>query len=56
MKIKGKVYRTVERQALGYGAETWSLKKTKENKLDIAEMQTLRWDYVELQRSTQDYK
>ena len=26
MKIKGKVYRTVVRPALVYGAETWALK------------------------------
>ena len=43
MKIKGKVYRTVVRPALMYGAETWALKKAKENKLEVAEMRMVRW-------------
>ena len=43
MKIKGKVYRTVVRQALMYGAETWALKKAQEKKLEVAEMRMLRW-------------
>ena len=43
MKIKGKVYRTVVRPALMYGAETWALKKAQENKLEVAEMRMLRW-------------
>ena len=30
MKIKGKVYRTVVRPALMYGAETWALNKAQE--------------------------
>ena len=30
---QGKVYRTVVRPALMYGADTWALKKAKENKL-----------------------
>ena len=25
------------------GAETWAVKKTQENKLDVAEMRMLRW-------------
>ena len=33
MKIKGKVYRTVVRPALVYGAETWALEKAQEKKL-----------------------
>ena len=32
VKIRWKVYRTVVRLALMYGAETWSLKKAQENK------------------------
>ena len=43
MKIKGKVYRTVVRPALLYGAETWALKKAQEKKLEVAEMRMLRW-------------
>ena len=42
-KIKGKVYRTVVRPALMYGAETWALKKAHEKKLEVAEMRMLRW-------------
>ena len=33
VKIKGKVYRTVVRPALMYGAEAWALKKAQEKKL-----------------------
>ena len=36
--IKGKVYRTVVRLALMYGAETWALKNAQEKKLEIAEI------------------
>ena len=43
VKINGKVYRTVVRSALMYGAETWALKKAQENKLEVAEMRMLRW-------------
>ena len=43
MKVKGKVYRTVVRPALMYGAETWALKKAQEKKLEVAEMRMLRW-------------
>ena len=35
---QGKVYRTVVRAALMYGAETWALKKAQEKKLEVAEM------------------
>ena len=38
VKINGKVYRTVVRSALIYGAETWALKKAQDNKLEVAEM------------------
>ena len=41
VKIKGKVYRTVVRPALVYGAETWALKKAQ--KLEVAEMRMIRW-------------
>ena len=43
VKIKGKVYRTVIRPALMYGAETWALKKAQENKWEVAEIRMLRW-------------
>ena len=33
MKLKGKVYRTVVRPALMYGAETWALKKAQGKKI-----------------------
>ena len=52
MKIKGKVYRIVERPALMYGAETWALKKAQENKLEVAEMRMLRWIINERIRGT----
>ena len=41
--IKGKVYRTVVRPALMYGAETWALKKAQETKLEVEDMRMLRW-------------
>ena len=43
MKTKMKVYRTVVRPALMYGAETRALKKAHENKLEVVEMRMLRW-------------
>ena len=43
LKIKGKVYRTVVRSALMYGAQTWALKEAQENKLEVTEMRMLRW-------------
>ena len=39
---QGKVYKTVVRPAMMYGAETWAVKKAQE-KLDVAEMRMLRW-------------
>ena len=42
MKITGKVYRTVIRAALMYGAETWALKKAQGKKLEVAEIRMLR--------------
>ena len=41
--IKGKVYRTVVRRALMYGAETWASKKAQEKKLEVAEMRMIQW-------------
>ena len=43
LRVKGKVYRTVVRPAMLYGAETWAVKKAHEKKLDVAEMRMLRW-------------
>ena len=37
------VYKTVVRQAIMYGAETWAVNKSHEKKLDVAEMRMLRW-------------
>lgn len=43
VKVKGKVYKTVVRPAMTYGAETVAAKKTNERKLEVAEMRKLRW-------------
>ena len=43
LRVKGKVYKTVVRPAMMYGAETWAVKKAQENKLDVAEMRILTW-------------
>ena len=40
---QGKAYRTVVRPALLYGADTWALNNSQENKLEVAEMRMLRW-------------
>ena len=42
LRVKDKVYKTVARPAMMYGAETWSVKKALEKKLDVAEMRMLR--------------
>ena len=43
VRLKGKVYKSVVRPAMMYGAETWPLKKTQERKLEVEEMKMLRW-------------
>ena len=43
VKLKGKVYKTVVRPALSYGAETWATKRGKEARLEVNEMRMLRW-------------
>ena len=43
LRVKGKVFHTVVRPAMMYGAETWAVKKAQEKKLDVAEMRMLRW-------------
>ena len=43
VKLKGKVYKTVVRPALSYGAETWATTRGKEARLEVNEMRMLRW-------------
>ena len=43
LRVKGKVYKTVVRPGMMYGAETWAVKRAQEKKLDVAEMRMLRW-------------
>ena len=43
MKLKGKVYKTVVRPALLYGAETWATTRGQEAGLEVNEMRMLRW-------------
>ena len=43
MKLKGKVYKTVVRPALLYGAETWATTREQEARLEVNEMRMLRW-------------
>ena len=43
MKLKGKVYKTVVRPALLYGAETWATTRGQEARLEVNDMRMLRW-------------
>ena len=43
VKLKREMYRTVVRPALLYGAETCSVTKTQEQRLEVNEMRMLRW-------------
>ena len=43
MNLKGKVYKTVVRPALLYGAETWATTRGQEARLEVNEMRMLRW-------------
>ena len=43
MKLKGKVYKTVVRPALLYGADTWATTRGQEARLEVNEMRMLRW-------------
>ena len=42
-KMTGKVYKTIVRREMVYGAETEALKKANEKKMEVAEMKMLRW-------------
>ena len=43
VKLKGKVYKTVARQALLYGAETRATTRRQEARLEVNEMKMQRW-------------
>ena len=43
MKLKGKVYKTVVRPVLLYGAVTWATTRGQDARLEVNEMRMLRW-------------
>ena len=43
MKLTGKVYKTVIRPAILYGAKTWATTKRQEKRIEVTDMRMLRW-------------
>ena len=43
IKLKDKVYKTVIKPTMTYGAECWPVRKKDENRLHVAEMRMVRW-------------
>ena len=62
-KLKDKVYKTVIKPTMTYGADCWAIRKKDENRLHEAEMRMLRWirgktrkDHVRNQSIQEDAK
>ena len=43
IKLKDKVYKTVIKPTMTYGAECWAVRKNDENRLHVEKMRMLRW-------------
>ena len=63
LKLKDKVYKTVIKPTMTYGADCWAIRNKDENRLHEAEMRMLRWirgktrkDHVRNQRIQEDTK
>jgi len=41
--VKGKVYKTMVRPVMIYGAEAWTLRRSEQGLLERTEMRMLRW-------------